>query len=400
MKRPHRIFRCFRLFTPQPEKVRTCIRVEGSRIRELLTAAEADRIREAEQIDLRKFLVGPGLVDIHCHGAMGSDFADGTVEDISAAAKYHLAKGTTALLAGIGSCRLKEMQKACRTTRNLMKEIPNLAGVHLEGPYFSIQWFGCHLREMIRNPVRREWIQLEKDADVIRLVTLAPELPGALEFIRHFRKTGTVFSIGHSDASYDEIEKAADAGLSHSAHYFSAMPTARRVNRVLLPGVRESVLLSDRITTEIIGDGIHVGGRLVEYLYRFKGPKKTALVSDALRGVGCPPGDYAFGPRNGKMCRLLDQPRVGVVPDDPEKLASSAIVLSDSLKILSRETALPLGDLWEMASLTPARILGIDRRKGSIAPGKDADFLALDRQLQPGKVFIGGTLVPTEGNEK
>ena len=151
--------------------------------------------------------------------------------------------------------------------------------------------------------------------------------------------------------------------------------------------------MSDRMSTEIIGDGIHVGGRLVEFIHRFKGPQKTALVSDALRGVGCPPGDYAFGPRNGKLCRLLDKPRVGVVPDDPEKLASSAIVLSDALKILGDETKLPLSDLWEMASLTPARILHVDKHKGSIVPGKDADILALTPARTVAEVFVGGKRV-------
>ncbi|MBU4366140.1 MAG: N-acetylglucosamine-6-phosphate deacetylase [Verrucomicrobia bacterium] len=398
MNRSLKIFRCTELYTPALEVERTCILVENSRIRELLTPSEAMRIPNAELIDLSGRLVGPGLVDIHCHGAMGSDFADGSTEDISIAAIHHLRKGTTTLLATVGSCTLPEMQQVCTTTRSLMKKIPNLAGVHLEGPYFSLKWFGCHLREMIRNPEREEWSQLEPHGDLIRLVTLAPELPGALEFIRHFTRGGTVFSIGHSNAGWEEIQASIDAGLSHSTHYFCAMPTAHRINRILFPGVQESILMSDRMSTEIIGDGIHVGGRLVEFVYRFKGPQKTALVSDALRGVGCPPGDYAFGPRNGKLCRLLDKPRVGVVPDDPEKLASSAIVLSDALKILGDETKLPLSDLWEMASLTPARILHVDKHKGSIAPGKDADILALAPARTVTEVFVGGKRVSDNKN--
>lgn len=388
-----KIFKCTTLYRPSPETVRTCILVDGGQFRDLLTPAEAGRIADAEWIDLTGRLVGPGLVDIHCHGAMGSDFADGTPEDISRAATYHLSKGTTTLLATIGSCALSEMQQACATTRALMKTLPNLGGVHLEGPYFSLQWFGCHLREMIRNPERAEWIQLEPHSEVIRLVTLAPELPGALEFIRHFARQGTVFSIGHSRATYEEIERAADAGLTHSTHFFCAMPVARRVDRVLRPGVQESVMMMDRLSTEMIGDGIHVGARLVEYLHRFKGPDRTALVSDALRGAGCPPGDYAFGPRHGKLCRIIDQPRVGVVPDDPDKLASSAIVLSDALRILGDETRVPLTDLWKMASLTPARILHLDRPKGSIEPGKDADLLVLNPDRTVADVFIGGERV-------
>jgi N-acetylglucosamine-6-phosphate deacetylase len=157
-----------------------------------------------------------------------------------------------------------------------------------------------------------------------------------------------------------------------------------------VPGVLESVLMMDDLTTEIIGDGIHVGSRLVEFVHRVKGGDRTALVSDALRGVGCGPGDYAFGPRNGQLCRIVEDPLVGVVPDRPGILASSAITLSDSLRILSKGTALPLDELWKMASSVPARIVRLDDRKGSLAPGHDADILALDEGLNVSRVFARG----------
>jgi N-acetylglucosamine-6-phosphate deacetylase len=387
------LFRCRRLFLPSLETERTCVAVEDGRVAALLTPAEAARHADAEVIDLTHGIVGPGLVDIHCHGAMGSDFADGTEEDISTAALYHLRKGTTSLLAAIGSCSLDEMRRACAAARALQPTIRNLLGVHLEGPYFSSDWFGCHRKDMIRNPAPEEWRQLEEYRGVIRLCTVAPELPGALEFIRHFTERGIVFSIGHSAATYDEIRRAMEAGLTHSTHVYCAMPKAARVNLILQPGVLESVLMLDELTTEIIGDGIHVGPRLVEFVCRIKGTGRIALVSDSLRGVGCGPGDYAFGPRNGQVCRLVSDPAVGVVPDRPGILASSAIVLSDSLRILSQQTTIRLEELWKMASIVPARILGMEQQKGSLTPGRDADFLVLDDALNVSMVFARGRRV-------
>lgn len=388
-----KIIHCGQLFTPTPEPTRTCLAVADGRIVALMTLAEAQAVPDAQWVDLSACLVGPGLVDVHCHGAMGSDFADGTVADVTKAAAYHLRHGTTTLLAGIGSCSLPEMLAACQAVREVKQHNPALWGVHLEGPYFNPNWYGCHLHEMIRPPTPAETDRLFAERDLIRFWTLAPELPGALDLIRRFTPHGTVFAIGHSEATWDQIQLAIAAGLRHSTHIFCAMPHASRVDLVLQPGVLESVLMDDRLTTEIIGDGIHVGPRLIEFVHKIKGGARTAFVSDALRGVGCPPGEYAFGPRQGQLCRLLDQPRVGVVPGKPGVLASSAIVLADSLRLVD-SCALSLSQLWEMASLTPAYILGCADRKGALRPGLDADLLALDEQLEVKAVFSGGELVP------
>lgn len=388
-----KIFKCGRLYTPVPETEKRCIVVDGGVIEDIISEDKLPEYPDAEIIDLSAYSVGPGLVDIHCHGALNSDFADATEEDIGKAADYHLRKGTTTLLAGVGSCSADEMLSVMKCVRSMRDSLPNLHGVHLEGPYFNIEQHGCHLTDMIRNPEPEEYHRFDDYRDIIDLVTIAPELPGALDFISDYSSTGTLFSIGHSCASYDDIMAAVDCGLRHSTHLFCAMPRAYRENRVLKPGVLETVLMSDSISSEIICDGIHVGGRMAEFAVKFKGSDNLALVSDALRGVGCPPGDYAFGPRNGKICRMLDDPRVGVVPESDFLLASSAVVLSDGLRILSESSQISLSELWKMASLTPARILGIQTRKGSIAPGKDADFLVLDSDANVAQVFTAGQKV-------
>jgi N-acetylglucosamine-6-phosphate deacetylase len=392
-----KIFSCGTLFKPLPEIHKTNICVENGKISDFLSKNEMSRNLDAEIIDLSGNIVGPGLVDIHCHGALNSDFADGSIEDISRGASFHLSMGTTSLLAGVGSCTTMEMITVCRTIRENRDLFPNILGVHFEGPYFSEKYYGCHLGEMIRTPQEKEWKEFEPYLDILKIVTIAPELPGALEMISHFSKRGVIFSIGHSNASYEEIDAACRNGLSHATHIFCAMPGAYREGYVLKPGVLETVLMRDDLSTEIIGDGIHVGPRLVEFVHRIKGTSKTVFVTDALRGAGCAPGEYAFGPRNGKLCRLIENPRVGVVPDRPGILASSAITLSDSLKIQTQTTTLSLSTVWEMASLTPARILHIDAAKGSLAVGKDADFLVLNGDLGISAVYLKGELVSEHG---
>lgn len=256
-----------------------------------------------------------------------------------------------------------EMMRAMKTVCELKKTVPNLYGVHLEGPFLNKERHGCHHLEAIRTPQKAEWIEYNKYIDIIKMVTLAPELPGADEFLGFYKSGGVVFSIGHSNAAYGEILHAVKKGVTHSCHIFCAQPGASRRDYVLEPGVRESCLMLDQLTIEIICDGIHVGPRLVEFVCKVKGTDKTALVSDSLRGAGCPPGDYAFGPKSGRMCRIIKNPRVGIIPGQEGRLASSAIVLSDGIRILSEKTNLPLAEIWKMASSIPARILNISGKK-------------------------------------
>jgi len=299
-------------------------------------------------------------------------------------------KGTTTVLATIGSCLPDEMIRAMNSVRDLQNSVPNLFGVHLEGPFFNKEWYGCHLFEAIRNPEKSEWINWNEYADINKMVILAPELQGADDFMQFYKDSGIVFSIGHSNATYNQIVNAVTNKVTHSCHLFCAQPRAARNDYILEPAVFESVLMIDDLTIEIICDGIHVGPQLVEFVCKIKGTDKTALVSDALRGVGCPPGDYAFGPKNGQMCRIIKEPMVGVVPDKEGSLASSAIVLSDGIGILSNKTNLPLEQIWKMASTVPAKILNISDQKGSIKKGLDADILVMNNDYRVHSVYVRG----------
>ncbi len=380
---------CKQVFCPHLSTSGSVIAVNDGTVVDIVDRCDVPQ--GARVIDHSDLVAGPGLIDLHCHGAAGSDFADGSVEDTERAARHHLSQGTTSLLATVASCPPPQTLAALESTRRAMGAVPNIRGAHLEGPWFSRAWQGCHLPQYLRDPGPEELDSLEPYRELIGEVTLAPELPGALDAIRRFRPSGTVFSVGHSDATHEQLLAAIDAGLSHSTHIFNAMPRARRNPIVLEPGVFESILLLDQLTTEIIGDAIHVGPQLVELVVKIKGPSNTALVSDALRGVGAGPGDYAFGPRDGQMCRIIEEPQVGVVPgSDPLRLASSAITLADSLRILSSCTSVPLEQLWEMASLTPARILGIESRKGHLNAGADADLVLFDTEMRVAAVYAVG----------
>ncbi len=398
-----KIFSFGRLFLPAPSPDKTCLAVEDGRVVAVLSESEARSgfVRRSagypaapssypEWIDCTSFTAGPGLIDLHCHGGAGFDFADGTPEALSSAAGYHLSRGVTTILATLGSCTTEEMLAVCRSLSEAQKAVPSLFGIHFEGPYFDIDHSGCHLKSLVRNPERGEWEQFLPYQESLKMVTIAPELPGALDFIKEFSRLGTVFSLGHSGASWEDVEKAIDAGLCHSTHIFNAMSRSSRIEFVLTPGVLETSLIRDELSTEIIGDCIHVGPRLAEFVVRVKGITRVSLVSDALRGVGCPPGDYAFGPKNGKVARIIESPRVGILPENPSTLASSAISLGDSLGIYAAQTQLGLSAVWEMASLSPARVLRIEDRKGSLAPGRDADFILLDEALAVKGVYLNG----------
>lgn len=278
----------------EPSDPRTVIVVEDGRIADRIhpsqVPADGNLVRHPGTI------AGPGLIDIHCHGAAGSDFADGTVEDMSRAALYHRSHGTTSVLATVASCTPAQTEQALNAARALKASTPAILGVHLEGPYFSPHWPGCHLPSLLRTPSPAESATLAQYADVLRHITIAPELPGALELIRMLRDQNCVCAIGHSEASRAQIHEAMDVGLTHVTHIFNAMPRAARKGMVLEPGVLETALLDD-LSVEAIGDAIHVGPALLELVYRVKGRRRMALVSDALRGVGAGlvtmPSDHA-----------------------------------------------------------------------------------------------------------
>jgi N-acetylglucosamine-6-phosphate deacetylase len=341
-------------------------------------------------VDAHGGLVAPGFIDMHCHGAWDADFMDATAEAFETVTAYHAAFGTTALLATSTSGSTDAIVALLERAREMIGR-PNggseILGVHLEGPWLNPERRGCHLESAVHEPSADEVRVFMRHADIIRSITLAPEIAG-LGVVRRFANAGVVIAAGHSDMTYDDMMPAIEAGVRHVTHIFCAMSTTVRRNAYRHPGVLETTLLDDRLTTEMIADGKHLPAPLMQLAYKCKGVDRLALVSDAMRGAGMPPGGrYTFGPRDGTPVIVAD----GVaMMTDLSAFASSTTPLSLMVKTCVETVGLPLHVAVAMASLTPARILGVADRKGSLAPGKDADVVVMDGEFRVKTVIVGG----------
>jgi len=254
-------------------------------------------------------------------------------------------------------------------------------GVHLEGPYIGSQFRGAQPQEWLRSPDPQEY---EKwfETGSIRLVALAPELPGAIEMIERGARQGIRFSVGHSSASYEQVEQAADHGLSQATHTFNGMTGLHHRE----PGAAGAVLTDERIYAEIIADGIHLHPAVVKLVVRAKGTGRTILVTDAIRAAGLKDGEYDLG---GQIVQVRD----GIARTSRGSLAGSTLALDAALRNVMRFAGLTIHDALKMATTTPAEALGLSSRKGIIRPGADADLALVDPDLNVQATIVNGALV-------
>jgi N-acetylglucosamine-6-phosphate deacetylase len=382
------------IYTPRRIVNNGVVTVKGKKITGVGTKGEFD-LKGAGIVDVRGHYLVPGFVDIHVHGGGGSDFIDGTLSAVKAAARHHCGRGTTTLLAATSTYPLNGILKALATLRKaLRRDIRGAAaieGAHLEGPFLGKREPGAQNAELILEPTPKNTKPVMEYADILKIVTLAPEANGALKFIRRLAAMGICVSIGHSGATYEEVAQAVEAGARHVTHLWSAMSTVKRVEARRFAGVLEAALERDDLTTEIIADGRHLPTSLMRLAYKAKGPEKLVLVSDAMRAAGMPEGTtYEIG---GEGQLALYEDGVGYTLDK-KSFASSAISLDKAVRHLVQTVGISLMDTLTMASLTPARIAGVDDRKGSIAAGKDADLVILHRSsLEPVFVMARGQTV-------
>lgn len=384
------------LVTPK-RQVRADLVVDEGRIKEIReprSALPGERI-----VDCRGLHVGPGLVDIHVHGGAGHDFVSEDPVEIAAGVEYHLSQGTTSIVPSALSVPFAALEASIAAAREAARTSrASILGYHVEGVYLDQTYRGGHLEEYVHKPDPREYEPLiEKHGDFITEWTLAPELPGAIPLIKACRNAGIVPSVGHSQASYEQMMKAIDAGLRHSTHFICVMSTLpfqalrESTGKGWAPGVVETVLLHDEITTEVIADGFHLHPALIRLAVKCKNTTGVCLVSDSMKGVGLPDGEYLIGGQTS-----LVEGGIAIIKDRPDVIASSVTPLVGMLRFAHREVGLSLCDAWEMAALTPARILGCDDRKGSLDPGKDADMLLLAPDLSVQGVFAKGGCVGKE----
>ena len=368
---------------------------DGTIIDILPSGADISAI-DAEIIDCSDLYLGPGLIDIHVHGGMGVDFIDADAYDIAKGIGYHLSMGTTSIVPSCISVPFNTISGAIDNLKQAAKTVKStVLGFHIEGIYLDEEYRGGHLKDYLCLPDPAEYMPLiEEHGDYITEWTLAPELGGSIELIKKCREYGIVSSAGHTQASYDTMMKAIDAGLTHTTHFVCAMGTLRdealgeTPGTGYAPGVVETVLLDDRLTTEVIADGIHLHPAIIQLAFKCKGVGGLCIVSDSMMGVGLPPNEYVIG---GQDC-IVDH-GIAILKDRPNMIASSVTPMIDMLRFVVNRCGILLYDAWEMSSLTAAKIIRFDEKKGSIEAGKDADIVLLDNDLKLAGVYAAGTLI-------
>ena len=345
------------------------------------------------EIDAQGLYLAPGFVDIHSHGGGGADFLDGTADAFVQAAALHARHGTTTIVptATSGTCEeTLAMLTVFQDAKAHNTHGADMPGVHLEGPYFAMERRGAQDPRFVRDPSPEEYLRiLDAGKDILRW-SAAPELPGTLDFARELKRRGILASIGHSDANYDQVLKALETGYTHITHLYSCTSTVHRINALRQAGSVESAYLLDGLTVEIIADGIHLPPPLLQFVYRFKGPDKTALVTDSMRGAGMPEGLSVLGSlTNGQQVRLED----GVAKlMDRSALAGSTATMDRLVRNMIRLAGATLSDAVKMAAATPAAIMGF-RDRGRLETGLRADLVLFDEDLAVKRTIVAGTTV-------
>jgi N-acetylglucosamine-6-phosphate deacetylase len=345
------------------------------------------RVRGKEVIDLNGNYLAPGFIDLHVHGALGRDTMEASAEAFRSICDFHASGGTTSLLLTTATAPLDEIVKVLQAVRDYRSAISPIVGVHVEGPFISKAKAGAQRAEFIQDPSPAAVRQLLEHADVLKRVTIAPELPGALEAIEIFHARGISVSGGHSDAWDEDARAAFDRGMRSVTHTFNCMSSARRRGIYRVAGLLEFALSEPDIACELIADCHHVSPTLMKMLYRAKGGKGICLVTDATAGAGLPNGSRfaLFGKdciaENG-VCLLADH----------SALAGSAARMIDLVGKMVREVNVPLNEAIAMATENPARSTGLET-KGRLIVGADADLVALSSQLDVVRTFRCGEVV-------
>lgn len=364
---------------PSPSRLRPATAGQGLR-----RTGERTQAHEDQVIDLNGNYLAPGFIDLHVHGALGCDTMEASAEALRTICDFHASGGTTSLLLTTATAPLDKIVSVLRAVRDFGSDIPAIAGVHVEGPFISKTKAGAQRVEFIQDPSPAAVRRLVEHANVIKRVTLAPELPGALEAIKALYGRGINVSGGHSDAWDDDARAGFERGMRSVTHTFNCMSSARRRGVYRSAGLLEFALSEPEISCELIADGHHVSPTLMKMLYRAKGPHGICLITDATAGAGLAErSEFSlFGNQciveNG-VCLLADR----------SALAGSAARMVDLMRTMVRKVDVPLHEAVAMATQNPARAIGLET-KGRLMVGVDADFVVLSPQLDVVRTFRCG----------
>jgi N-acetylglucosamine-6-phosphate deacetylase len=368
------------------EEIRDCtVVIEDDRI--AAVGREIHVSRETRRLDAPDKTCVPGFIDLHLHGAGGHDLMEGTPEALATVGRTMAAHGTTsyfpttltasvpktlAALASLG----EHVRHMCKPPTEL---VAHPLGIHMEGPFLNVVRKGVHPAQHIVAPAVELFDRFQEAAGgALRILTVAPEVPGAEPVIRCALERGVQVGMGHTDATFEQAGRAVELGVRHVIHMFNAMrPFSHRD-----PGIISAALLDGRLSAELIADGVHVHEPAIRLLVRAKGPERVLLITDGLAAVGMPEGTYQLGEFEIIVKGPMATNRDGV-------LAGSVLTLDRAVRNMVKFTGLPLKDVVRMATLNQALLLGLER-KGRIAAGADADLVLLDRNLEVAAVCARG----------
>jgi N-acetylglucosamine-6-phosphate deacetylase len=345
------------------------------------------RPRGAEVIDATGHHIAPGFIDLHIHGGVGQMFEFADAGGCAKIAAMLARSGTTGFLATLAAMPRESTLSAIETAGEVSGNEggAKLLGIHMEGPYLNPEAVGAQMGSALKRPSLDDLARyLDAAGDLLKIMTLAPELDGALELISALKSRGIVAAVGHSTATFDEIKEAVQAGLTHVSHTYNAMRGLHHRE----PGVVGAALAMDLLTTELICDGHHVHPAAVSIVMRCKPREKITLVTDAVAALGMPEGEYDF----------LGEPALvkggAVRLKRSDSLAGSVLTLNVAIKnVFQWFGDIALREIFMMASLNPARVIGVDASKGQIEIGKDADIVLMDDRFNVALTMVEGQIV-------
>lgn len=337
-----------------------------------------------EIINLSKYKILPGLIDIHNHGAVGYDVMDSSYQSLNEISKYKLKNGVTSFLAGTITSPLNKMKDAIINIEKSMRkglEGAKLLGSYIEGPYITEKYKGAHPKDCIRELDIKEINELiDLSKNTIKIITIAPEKTGSENIIKELVEKGIIISLGHSDATYDQTIKAIENGGNLAVHTYNGMRGLHHRE----PGMLGAILNSDTIDSELICDGVHVSFPAIQILLRCKDTDNIILITDGMMACGLEDGNYKIGELDVKVENSIARIKSGA-------LAGSTLKLIDAVKNMTEKADIPFEKALKMATINPAKKLGIDKKIGSLKIGKKADIIAIDDDYSVIKVIRDGT---------
>ena len=360
--------------------------IRGSKILEV-TSGKKFRSKDFDLvIDASGRTVAPGFIDIHLHGGGGGDTTDANPESIEKMCRAHARFGTTSLLPTIypGPFRtICDRLRAVADHSHIASKGAEILGSHLEGPFVNPKRRGALQAKHFRKPSTTELLRLiDASRNTVKMITIAPELPGGIELIKQCNRHDIKVSVGHSDASFEEMCQAINAGLNHATHIFNAL---RRVHH-RDPGVMGTIFINPEVTVDVIADYYHVHPAVLTFLFMVKRYSRIVLVTDSLRITGLPGKSFLADGQNVKIAG-----HVAKLPDGT--IAGSVLTMNRAVKNTAALGVVPVSEALKMASLIPARVLGIADRKGSILPDFDADIVILDHDFNVLLTMVRGNVI-------